>query len=58
VLDEGVNPLPRGLELLEGLHQLPHFGEAKVGRLALEVECRDVLVRRSLPDQVEQALEV
>ena len=58
VLDEGVNPLPRGLELLQGLHQLPHFGEAELGRLALEVERRNVLVRRSLPDQVEQTLEV
>src|SRR5262245_13778211 len=58
MLDEGVNALPSGLELLEGLHQLPHFSKAEPGRLALEVERRNVLVHCSLPDQVEQTLEV
>ena len=58
VLDKGINAFSRGLELLESLHQLPHFGKAKVRRLALEGERRNVLVRRSLPDQVEQTLEV
>src|SRR5262249_48575477 len=58
VLDKGVNPLPRSLEFLEGLHQLPHFGQAEPGCFALEVERRDVLIRRSFSDQVEQTLEV
>src|SRR5439155_5603881 len=58
LLDKGINLLATGLELLEGLHELSHFGEAEMWRLTLEGERRDVWICHGLANQVEQALEV